>query len=161
VSAAEVRLRRARWTDRKMAFRWANDPAARAASFHEEAIPQRVHRRWFHASLRGARLLHVVELGSEAIGITRLDRVGDDEDAAEVGIVLAPEHRGRGLALPALRALQQLATDARIHRLIARIRADNAASRRVFEKSGFTRTGEETIHGVRTLIYSLELSATG
>lgn len=150
-------MRPARWTDRKLVFRWANDPAARAASFHEDGIPRQVHRRWYHASLRGARLLHVVELDSEAIGVTRLDSLDDDEDAAEVGIVLAPEHRGRGLALPALKALNRLARDARIHRLIARIRADNTPSRRVFEKAGFALTGEETINDVRTLLYTLEL----
>lgn len=157
MSAAKLRLRRARWTDRKSIFRWANDPAARAASFHDEAIPRHVHRRWYHASLLGARLLHVVELDSEAIGVTRLDSVEGDEDTAEVGIVLAPEHRGRGLALPALLALNRVAVNARLRRLIARIRADNLASRRAFEKAGFTATGEETINGIRALRYTLDL----
>lgn len=157
MDAAKIRLRRARLKDRRLVFRWANDPVAREASFHSEAIPQQVHRRWYEASLRGARLLHVVELESEAIGVTRLDSVDGDDDAAEVGIVLAPEHRGRGLALPTLLALHQLAQQARLRRLIARIRIDNLPSRRVFEKAGFTLAGEEIINGVSALRYTLEL----
>lgn len=157
MDSAAIRLRPARLRDRKRIFRWANDPAARAASFHEKEIPARVHRRWYDASLRGARLLYVVELDSEAIGVTRLDAVDGEDDAAEVGIVLDARYRGRGLAVPALLALSEIAADARLRRLIARIRVDNAASRRVFEKAGFTHSGEETVGGVETLQYTLEL----
>jgi RimJ/RimL family protein N-acetyltransferase len=152
-----LRLRRARLRDRKRIFRWANDAATRAASFHEEEIPRSVHRRWYDASLRGARLLYVVELDLEPVGVMRLDAVPDDDETAEVGIVLAPEHRGRGLAVPALLALNEVAADADLSRLIARIRADNLPSRRVFEKAGYALSGEETVNGIATLRYTLRL----
>ncbi len=61
-----------------------------------------------------------------------------EHNSAEVGYVLNPDFRGRGLAPEALSRLMEFGfNQLRLHRLTARIIEENAASRRVAEKCGF------------------------
>jgi RimJ/RimL family protein N-acetyltransferase len=57
-----------------------------------------------------------------------------------VSIHLAPEYRGRGVGPAALERLAETAFgDLELGRLVARVKADNAASLAAFERAGFTR----------------------
>lgn len=60
-----------------------------------------------------------------------------DHNSAEVGYVLNPDFRGRGLAAEALRRLMQFGfSELSLHRIVARIMDGNTASMRVAEKCG-------------------------
>jgi [ribosomal protein S5]-alanine N-acetyltransferase len=60
--------------------------------------------------------------------------------AWEVGIVLAPEHRGRGIGTEAQRLLaHHLFDTTSVHRLTANTEADNLAEQRSLERCGFRR----------------------
>ena len=62
------------------------------------------------------------------------------EECLEVGWVFAPEHRGRGYAAEAARALLAAAfEDAGAHRVVARMDPANTASARVAERIGMRR----------------------
>ncbi|OEU91441.1 GNAT family N-acetyltransferase [Streptomyces oceani] len=64
------------------------------------------------------------------------------EDRAEVGFWLAPWARGRGVAGRALDLVSGLARTAGLTALEARTLPENAASRRLLERGGFTCGGE-------------------
>jgi len=60
----------------------------------------------------------------------------------EVGILLAPEHRGRGVGTAAQRLLADYLFDTTTaHRLCALTEADNRAEQGALEKCGFKREG--------------------
>lgn len=130
---------------------WANDTETRAASFHPEPISAETHRRWFEASLEGARRLYVIERDGVAAGVARLDPLS--ANAAEVSLTIAPGLRCRGIGLAALELLADAARDLGVGELKARIRKDNAHSQRTFERAGFEHVGEEIVNGVAALVY--------
>jgi RimJ/RimL family protein N-acetyltransferase len=144
-----VALRPAREDDCRRVFEWASDPETRAASFHPEPIPWSDHERWYAASLEsGTRHLRIAEAGGVPVGLARLDRMDDDPAAAEIGIHLAPEHRGRGLSVPVLLAARTEAEALGFAKVVARIRPDNLRSIRAFERAGFALVRVEAVAGL-------------
>ena len=72
-------------------------------------------------------------------GFTRFDY---DNNAAEVGYVINPEYRGRGIAPEALsRVLEFGFTELKLNRIEARYIVGNEVSRRVMEKVGMKFEG--------------------
>ena len=63
------------------------------------------------------------------------------DGAVEIGYGLAPSAQGRGLATEAVRALVDALAAADVGTVLAETLADNHASRRVLEKTGFSPTG--------------------
>ena len=60
----------------------------------------------------------------------------------QIGIILAPEHRGRGIGTTAQRLLASYLFDtSAVRRLAAYTEPDNAAEQRCLEKVGFHREG--------------------
>ncbi len=146
-----LELRPASEADCELVYAWATDPETRAASFHSATISLDEHRRWFAAALRGARTLYVAEVGNVPLGLARLDSLG--AGAAEIGIIIAREHRGRGFGKRTVSALIERAAATGVTRLVARVRDGNARSVSVFRRAGFTEAGEESVAGVRARRY--------
>jgi ribosomal-protein-alanine N-acetyltransferase len=72
-------------------------------------------------------------------GFTRFDFASD---AAEIGYVLHPDYRGRGLATEAVRAVMAFGFDElSLHRISARYMVENERSRRLMERVGMTFEG--------------------
>jgi UDP-2,4-diacetamido-2,4,6-trideoxy-beta-L-altropyranose hydrolase len=134
----DVVLRPARLEDCVRIWEWRNDPETRHASFHSAPIPLETHEAWFRASLgRVDRRLYVIVVHGRECGSARLDFAGGE---AEVSIHLAPEYRGRGIGPAALERLAETAFgELELGRLVARVKADNAASLAAFARAGFTR----------------------
>ena len=85
--------------------------------------------------------LFIAEVPGPA-GHLRLDDLGAGR--ARVSIVLAPQARGQGLAVPALAALGAEAATLGFAELVAEVHVENLASVRAFAAAGFTRrAGEE------------------
>ena len=98
----------------------------------------------------------------EALGRITLYRPGDDGGVWEIGVMLAPAARGKGLAANAVREAVAYGFDVKdARRIVADIDPENAASIRLFEQLGFQREGRlraasVTHLGVRdSLIYAL------
>lgn len=82
------------------------------------------------------------------------------EAGVELGYWIAPEHRGRGFATEAARAIVAAARDSlRLDRLISGHFVDNPASGRVLEKIGFGRTGLIAPRHCRARGYDVECVA--
>lgn len=85
----------------------------------------------------------VVEADGAAVGWVdwrREERTGPD--VLEIGILLAPEHRGRGLGAAAQRQLvAYLFAHTTVHRIWAGTEVDNEAEQRALEAAGLRREG--------------------
>jgi RimJ/RimL family protein N-acetyltransferase len=80
--------------------------------------------------------------GGEFLGLALLVRIDREGREAEAGYLVAPQARGRGIAGRALRLLSEWAlAELGLVRVELRIGADNEASIRVAERSGFVLEG--------------------
>jgi RimJ/RimL family protein N-acetyltransferase len=118
--------------DFELLFEWRNDPLTRKYSIKRESVSREEHERWLRASIENQdRRLLIAEVDGEPIGTVRLDR---HESEWELSWTVAPSARGKGLGKKMVSAATGLVSES----LIARVRADNLASRRIAEHAGFT-----------------------
>jgi len=107
------------------------------------AKAREVERRWAEDGLVGA------QSGRLAVGLDDGGYAGDVDWRAvgetgnfEIGIVLFPEYRGRGIGTEAQRQLvDYLFATTPVHRLQAGTEVDNIAEQRALERVGFRREG--------------------
>ena len=84
----------------------------------------------------------VVDGGGEFLGLALVPRVDREGRTAELGYIVAPAARGRGVATEALRLLTKWALEELgMLRLELLIGVQNDASKRVAERSGYRREG--------------------
>lgn len=76
--------------------------------------------------------------GARIVGCIGLDRCGDE---VELCYWIAPDHRGRGYAREAVKAVVELAWSLGHARIVANHFVDSPASGRVLHDAGFRRTG--------------------
>ncbi|UVS76489.1 bifunctional UDP-2,4-diacetamido-2,4,6-trideoxy-beta-L-altropyranose hydrolase/GNAT family N-acetyltransferase [Actinokineospora sp. UTMC 2448] len=132
-AAAQLTVRRATPADADRLLAWRNDPGTRRWSVNPDPVSPETHRRW----LAQDRRLLIAEEAGVPVGVVRFDPV---PGGVEVSITIAPEARGRGLARPILQAAQDTVPGTR---LLARVHADNTASRRLFASAGYRLVTED------------------
>jgi len=123
-----MRLRKATMDDARRLFDWRNDPVTRAASVNRDPVTWEDHVAWLEASLTNPLREILIAEDGVPLGTVRLDK----DLRTEVSITLSPAARGHGQAAP----LIALATETK-GPFVARIRPDNPASRKAFQKAGF------------------------
>ena len=126
--------------DCRTVWEWSNDPIVRTASFQSLPIPWERHEQWFRDKLadRHCRYFMVVDEG-RPVGQMRFE-LADGE--AEVHIDVSASERSRGKGTEALRlGCGMLRAEGFGRRVVARIKPDNLASIRLFERVGFVRAG--------------------
>ena len=150
-----LRLRRATSDDCRRYWEWVNEPGVRDASFSGAAIGWDEHVAWFAARLDDPRsVLRVVEDDERGpVGQVRLD--GRSASEAEIDISIAPEHRGQRFGVDALRLVCAEAPSGRWPLIVARVKAGNAASIRMFERAGFQRVEDDANGSVVRLEFAV------
>ena len=138
-----MELRRAKAADAQAVFDWRNDPATRAASLSTAEVDWHTHEQWFGRALENLRLvMYLAEQAVEPhlIGMCRFD-INEAAESAEVSINLNPLARGQRLAQPLLdTAIRTFSLEhGAVRELSAQIRAENHASRLIFERAGFVQ----------------------
>ena len=133
-----VELRRATVEDAEMLWLWRNDPITRAQSRNSEPVVWTEHASWLTSALDNPdRRIFVAEHNGTPVGTIRFDRLAD-QDADEVSIAVAPGQRRTGIGGAMLKAA---CTETHARAIRASVRADNQASRRLFESCGFALQG--------------------
>ena len=100
------------------------------------------HVAWFTAALAaGEPVIYIAERADEAVGQVRFNRRG--HGLAEVDLSVADRVRAGGIGTIVLQLGCDMDRQGFDGAMRARIRADNTASIRVFEKAGFTMIAEE------------------
>ena len=145
-----VTVRPAGPDDVRTLFDWANHPESLSASINtKDPIPWEAHCQWYKDRLSAKEsVILIAETDNKPCGQARLDRAGKD---ATVSIYVAPCARGSGIALALRDALEDQAV-ARwpVKRLLARVKADNVRSCRLFAKAGYGRVRVATDHLLHT-----------
>ncbi len=132
-----VRLREAGAADSALLFEWVNSPDSLANKERTEGPIRRAeHECWFAKRLGDpATRIWIVETDDQPVGQVRLQC---NAGVAEVDIYIATERRGQGHARAALRdAIHDFRRSEPDTPVVARVLADNAASRALFESLGF------------------------
>ena len=130
-------LRRATLVDGERLLAWVNRPDSLAGKLRTTApIPRDTHLRWLAARLNDPDCrIHIIEQAGMPVGQLRLERIGA---GYEIDIYLEPDARGRGLAAQAIRiAIAERCRADPDCPIVARVKSDNAESRRLFEAIGF------------------------
>lgn len=133
-------LRLATEEDSDVLFAWRNDPTTQAASKSTAPVSREDHERWMKFNVLIGYPEHRVLIGDDGyskLGVVRFDASKDDLMAFDVSITVAPERRGDGIGVAMLREACSFMTD---FELRAEARRENAASRKIFERCGFTET---------------------
>lgn len=133
----------------------ANDQTVRDNSFNSNTIRRDEHEKWLEGVLKDpARLLLIVKNEGRFGGQVRFD--GLEGEAAEISISLSQSLRGRSLAVPVIRkAIARLHPRKNVKRVLARIKRENEASRRSFEKAGFVLSAATPETSYITMEYTL------
>ncbi|MBM7770184.1 RimJ/RimL family protein N-acetyltransferase [Actinokineospora baliensis] len=106
----------------------------------EAALADRMTRTALTAE--GDRVILAVDLAEtgELLGEVHLAWVSEEHRTVEIGYIFHPDHAGRGYATEAAAQLVRTAfDDLDMHRVIARLDADNAASTRLLERLGMRK----------------------
>ena len=136
-------LREATADDGRWVWELANEPTVRAGSFRPEAIPWADHERWFAEKLADRQYLFLIahDADGKAIGYARFTgRI----DTAEISIAIAAAVRGRGYGSEIIRRATRRCGAIRLE---ARIKPENHASRRAFEKAGYVYSHRTEVGG--------------
>ena len=110
-------------------------------------MPPDFARTWLARYVEGRRdgtreAFAIVDDEGGFLGLALVPQIDRETRTAELGYVVAPAARGRGVASEALRQLSAWAVaELGIFRLELLISVDNAASKRVAEKCGYVREG--------------------
>lgn len=137
----ELNLRAARPDDSHMVWLWRNDFGTRMFSQTTAPVPWPDHKIWWDKAINSPEqhILIAVAAGVP-VAMVRFDRA--DASAFEVSVNLAPSARGSGLGGRILaQACSAFRAEREGVRLLATIHPDNSASRSIFERVGFTRSG--------------------
>ncbi|MGB3439973.1 MAG: bifunctional UDP-2,4-diacetamido-2,4,6-trideoxy-beta-L-altropyranose hydrolase/GNAT family N-acetyltransferase [Actinophytocola sp.] len=111
---------------------WRNDAETRRWSRTSDPVSPVEHKAWLARVLADpARLLYVAEHDGRPVGTVRFDR---DGPVWEVSITVAPEARGRRLAVPMLLAAERALGPGVIR---ANVHRDNGASLALFRRGGY------------------------
>ncbi len=155
---AQLKLRPVQAEDRKLLWKWANDPQARASSFSTEPIPWEEHIEWFAKKIADPKCLMFIGTDDSGVpvGQVRFDLLVDSEAVVHVSVEAGQRGRGYGreLVLHGVRQMRQLTATHCVH---AYIKPENRASVRAFEQAGFHHMGTKQLRGEQALHYVCEI----
>lgn len=140
VELPRLALRRIEQSDVRALWQLANEPSTREQSFDPSPIPWETHVAWFDRSVASSSVC-MWALVSEQ-GLAGQIRYEAAEEDAEIGISVAPEFRGYGLAARLLAstwvsACRELGTS----RARGVVFATNSSSAAAFREGGFIEVG--------------------
>ena len=136
-----TRLRRATLEDCRRIWEWRNELKARQASFNTKPIDYAEHEGWYRRALQNPDTALCVILNEThlAIGYVRIETKMPE---ASIHISLDPMERGKGYGVSAIRSACEYALRMPgVGKVTALVKKENLASRKVFEKAGFSLTG--------------------
>lgn len=124
--------------DTKVYFDWANDLRVREQSYNSNVIDFENHKIWFETKLKDGSCMLLLFQNDEKLNIGQIRIQKENEKEALIGISIAAEHRGKGLAKEMLLLASDFFLENNRGYLInAYIKEQNSSSKQAFEKAGF------------------------
>ncbi|NVK37111.1 MAG: UDP-2,4-diacetamido-2,4,6-trideoxy-beta-L-altropyranose hydrolase [Gammaproteobacteria bacterium] len=133
----EVEFREATSNDARPLYQLQCEDGARTYSRHPQVPSLEEHMQWFSQSMNNPdRRIWMLDFKGELAGFIRLDKTALGH---EVSILISNQYQKLGLASS---ALSQLKTKSQLHRIIAYVLPENAASIKLFEGAHFHSIGD-------------------
>lgn len=133
-------LRKATTADTATTFSWTSDRTVRKYAYSKNAISYENHQNWFHKKIADTHCLYfILEDGTASLGSVRFDL---SEGEAVISYLIDPSNHGNGLGTIILKkGIEALLVEKpEIIAIIGDVMPKNIASKRAFEKLGFTQT---------------------
>jgi len=132
-------------TDLEAVFRLHNDLETKTLTLGWQLpVTREACRVWMadRAKAQDDATWAVVDNDSSFVGVVRVMDIERMSRRGEIGLYFSPDARGRGLGVATVRLACDWAFGfLGLHRITARILADNARALAVFDKCGFAREG--------------------
>ncbi|MFH2106797.1 MAG: GNAT family N-acetyltransferase [Candidatus Micrarchaeota archaeon] len=130
-----ISLRRVVAEDIRMIFEWRNHPLIRSRMFDSSELKLENHVAYWQKKLADPYFYSfIISSGGQEVGFAKLEKM---EDGYDVGIFINPSKQKKGMGTEAISAIIAEARKIGIKKLIARIKPDNVASQKIFEKNKF------------------------
>jgi len=153
----DIRVRLARRDDLKLAHTWANDPVNIRMNAKGGEVPLESFARLFAELLHDKDTILLVIEGLWDSGWVPVAQVRLDTDG-EMSILIDRGYRGRRLATPVILASIEFARDMLpLNTVTAKIRLDNLASIKAFERAGFEAARTLSCKGHACVEYAYRL----
>jgi len=131
-------FRKATLADTKLYFEWANDSSVREQSYNSNTIDFKSHKKWFESKVEDDSCMLLLFQNDEKLNLGQIRIQKENEKEALIGISIAVEHRGKGLAKEMLLLASDYFLEKNKGYLInAYIKEQNRSSKQAFEKAGF------------------------
>jgi len=130
-------LRPVKKTDYETILEWRNAPEVRINSLTQHTISIDEHIEYWNDFLKNETNFAFIAIhDNNDIGVLKLKNI--DEATYEIDIFLSKSYRNRGLGSQVLKIAKEVALQKGIKKLVAKIKYDNEASKKAFEKVGFS-----------------------
>jgi RimJ/RimL family protein N-acetyltransferase len=156
----DVRLREVTMDDAPELYRWRMHETSRPMFRSTEPVPYEAHLDYVRRYLDPANTdrWFVIEEYSAPVGSIVLYGIDPSRGEAEWGrLVIAPEHRSRGLASHGLKLLVRHARELGLRRLRCEVLEGNAHADKLYRAAGFVESGREEVGGRRFVQLALDL----
>jgi len=150
-----ITYRKAESKDMELIFNLSNDQTTRENSFSSALIDIEAHKIWFEKKLidQNTTIL-IAELENKILGIVRFE---EKEEYDVIGILVAEEFRGNGLAEILISNTTNQYIKKNCRRILAFIKSQNLASIKSFKNAGYKFLKKNQIQGQNCLIYSFKI----
>lgn len=137
----DLNLREVRESDIDLLFLWRNDLEVRTNSLRAQEVSWEDHERWFYGVVRNKiSPAYILETGVLPVGQLRFEIAND---VGTLTYSVDRDFRGRGYGKFMITRAKSMSGRLGLKQLLAKVKATNEVSRRVFEQCGFTRSVEE------------------
>ena len=147
-------FRKATQADMMLYFEWANDVDVRKQSYQTGTISLEDHKEWFLKKINDSNCLMLLFENEAKVPVGQVRFQKENEKVHVIGISLAKEFRGKGLAgTILLMASDHFLTIFPEITIYAYIKITNAESVRSFIKAGFVFANNVMIENSESVLY--------
>ncbi len=142
-------IRSADTDDLMTLYAWVNSPERRNSAFNSQEVSLDQHKAWFKSKLSDPNSLIFIAMNpdGDAIGQLRFDI--DEQACALVDIYIDKDAGGRGNGVKLLKlGASRLFEEKAVKQIKALVKLDNIASKKSFERSGFTQINSTQFNGI-------------
>lgn len=134
-----ILIRKAKQSDSKDIFTWRNDKLSLSMFRNSNIILWDEHSLWFKEKINNKKYLFLIgETNNSKLGVIRFDIY---RNYSEVSVNLNPEHRGKKLSKNFLALGCDYYFNFSDKKIISEIKNINRGSIKIFESTGFRKTG--------------------
>lgn len=147
-------FRRATQADMMLYFEWANDEQVRRQSYHSDTISLEAHKEWYYKKINDRNCLMLLFENEANVPVGQVRFQKENEKVYVIGVSLAKEFRGKGLAGTIL----LMASDHFLEifpgiTIYAYIKISNTESMRSFAKAGFVFANNVVVEKSESVLY--------